>query len=96
MQVKTAENRNMCNWVQSVLVFSQAHNLKVVGSNPTPATKIILFKSVTYRKWSPLREWPFFASAQIERQIEKFQLYFLRKKNYDLQVFLPRRFPQLI
>ena len=36
MQVETAENRDMCDWVQSILVFSQAHNLKVVGSNPTP------------------------------------------------------------
>ena len=72
MQVETAENRDMCDWVQSVLVFSQAHNLKVVGSNPTPATKIILFKSITYSKWSLSQKWPFFASAQIERQIEKF------------------------
>ena len=41
MQGETAENRDMCDWVQSVLVFSQAHNLKVVGSNPTPATNNI-------------------------------------------------------
>ena len=41
MQVETAENRDMCDWVQSVLVFSQAHNLKVVGSNPTPATNYL-------------------------------------------------------
>ena len=41
MQVETAENRDMCGWVQSILVFSQAHNLKVVGSNPTPATNNI-------------------------------------------------------
>ena len=94
MQVETAENRDMCDWVQSVLVFSQAHNLKVVGSNPTPATKIILFKSITYSKWSLFQKWPFFASAQIERQIEKFQnvtFRFFRQncesKNYDLQVF---------
>ena len=74
MQVKTAETSNICKWVQSILVFSQAHNLKVVGSNPTPATKITIYKSITYSKRSLLRGWPFFASAQIERQIENFQL----------------------
>ena len=36
MQVENSENRDMCDWVQSVLVFSRAHNLKVVGSDPTP------------------------------------------------------------
>ena len=41
MQVETAENRDMCDWVQSVLVFSQVHNLKIVGSKPTPATNNI-------------------------------------------------------
>ena len=41
MQVETAENRDMCDWVQSILVFSQAHNLKVVGSNPTPAPNFL-------------------------------------------------------
>ena len=49
MQVETAENRDMCDWVQSVLVFSQAHNLKVVGSNPTPATNKINDLSVLGR-----------------------------------------------
>ena len=42
----------------SSLVARQAHNLKVLGSNPSPATKLIVFiKPInkifhTYAKWS--------------------------------------------
>ena len=41
MQGKTAENRTYCHQLKSLWAYRQAHNLKVVGSNPTPATNNI-------------------------------------------------------
>ena len=41
MQGKTTENRTYCHQLKSLSVGEQAHNLKVVGSNPTPATNNI-------------------------------------------------------
>ena len=40
----------------------QAHNLKVVGSNPTPATKYFI-KSITYKHLKDFGFWSFFAFA---------------------------------
>ncbi len=39
---------------------SQAHNLKVVGSNPTPATNLLI-KSMTYIILKDFCFWDFFA-----------------------------------
>ena len=44
MQVKTAENRDMCDWVQSVLVFSQAPKRTVISR----ACVFLLIGQVTY------------------------------------------------
>ena len=41
MQEETAENRAYCHQLKSLWAYRQAHNLKVVGSNPTPATNNI-------------------------------------------------------
>jgi hypothetical protein len=41
MQGKTAENRACCHQLKLLWAYRQAHNLKVVGSNPTPATNKI-------------------------------------------------------
>ena len=37
-RIKDAQNKNNAGW--SSPVARQAHNLKVAGSNPAPATKI--------------------------------------------------------
>ena len=39
MQEETAETLDYCRSCKSLWAYRQAHNLKVVGSNPTPATK---------------------------------------------------------
>ena len=41
MQVEIAENRDMCNWVQSVLVFHPPFKRTVMGSNPVAPTNNI-------------------------------------------------------
>ena len=41
MQVKTAENRDMCDWVQSVLVLHLPFKRTVMGSNPVAPTNNI-------------------------------------------------------
>ena len=41
MQVKTAENRDMCNWIQSVLVLHPPFKRTVMGSNPVAPTNNI-------------------------------------------------------
>ena len=41
MQGETAEIRTYCHQLKSLWGRLQAHNLKVVGSNPTPATNEI-------------------------------------------------------
>ena len=38
MQVETAENRDMCDWVQDVLVFHPSFKRSVMGSNPVAPT----------------------------------------------------------
>jgi len=41
MQVKTAENRDMCNWIQSICVLHRPFKRTVMGSNPVAPTNNI-------------------------------------------------------
>jgi hypothetical protein len=43
---KSSKSRSICGAGWSSLVARRAHNPEVVGSNPTPATKLLLYKEL--------------------------------------------------
>ena len=61
--------RTVAGW--SSPVARQAHNLKVVGSNPTPATRIYLTISTHYKQTAPPTKRGFCASGSTPEADEK-------------------------
>ena len=71
MQVEIAENRDMCNWVQSVLVFHPPFKRTVMGSNPVAPTNNI-------NDLATPRGGFFMSQRRLQRQIEFFQIVTVR------------------
>ena len=79
MQVKTAENRDMCDWVQSVLVFHPPFKRTVMGSNPVAPTNNI-------NDLATLRGGFFMSQRRLQRQIDRDRPILCAKKTVTVRL----------
>ena len=79
MQVKTAEISNMCNWVQSVLVFHPPFKRTVMGSNPVAPTNNI-------NDLATLRGGFFMSQRRLQRQIDRDRPILCAKKTVTVRL----------